>query len=118
MRGLRALRPYQSILAIVAGTLVLAEIAVRVLPIWPRVQIVRPRLGLPMSLIDGVPVWEQTGTAERRRADCPERKGPGALRVMAFGSSILFGSGLDPSRRSTAASRACSRSARAARPPA
>jgi hypothetical protein len=77
---------------------VIAEVAVRVIKPDPRVQIVRDLGGIHLEVIDGVPVWEEhrgnvivnEGCVERVRATGVE-----PLKVAVFGSSILYGSGVD-----------------------
>jgi len=79
-------------LAIAGGGLVigllLAELGVRIFKPMPAVQMVR---GYGLRVLDGVPVWEYSD--DRHNRDCVERY-PERIRVLFFGSSISFGSGL------------------------
>ncbi|MCB9766332.1 MAG: hypothetical protein H6739_41540 [Alphaproteobacteria bacterium] len=81
--------------AIVLGTLA----AVAIGEAWARLaqpplraQVMRPAEWLTVRAIDGVPVWRSAhGSAARENADCQ-----GDARVVLLGSSILYGSGLQP----------------------
>jgi hypothetical protein len=70
------------------AALVLAEGAVRVFDLKPRMQLVR---GHGLHTVDGVPVWSEGDDRENRgcAAQHPER-----TRILFFGSSITYGSGL------------------------
>ena len=85
MRRLRTLTTV--LLGLVAG-LVIAEGLVRWFRPQPRVQIVR---GYGLHLVGNVPVWEDT--TDRYNRECPVQH-PERTRVLFFGSSITFGSGL------------------------
>jgi hypothetical protein len=76
------------VLLAVVVALVVAEVGVRLANPQPRVQVVR---GYGLHLEDGVPVWTQARDRENRA--CVDQH-PERLRVLFFGSSITFGTGL------------------------
>lgn len=77
----------------VAGAAVAVEVGVRMVEPRERVQVVREHDRV--SVVDGVPVWSSAYDDDRHNLECatahPERR-----RIAAFGSSILFGSGVAP----------------------
>jgi len=75
------------VLGLVAG-LMITEGLVRWFKPRPRVQMVR---GYGLHLVGGVPVWEYS--ADRYNRECAVQH-PERTRVLFFGSSITFGSGL------------------------
>lgn len=76
-----------AVLSVLATVLVL-ELFVRVFPPTPRTQVVR---GHGLRLLDGEPVWGDESRTNRACADLhPER-----TRILFFGSSITWGSGVD-----------------------
>ena len=66
----------------------LAEITLRIARPTPPVQLVR---GYGLHAVDGVPVWEYA--SDRHNRACVEQH-PQRTRILFFGSSITFGSGL------------------------
>lgn len=76
-------------------TLAVVELALRSSPPQAHVQIVRPDQA-QMRLIDGVPTWRGEGSEAREDRGCTP--GPGGARWLMLGSSIFFGSGLDPAQ--------------------
>lgn len=76
------------VLGLIGGVLI-AETAVRKGKLSPPRQVIR---GYGMHRVDGVPVWERT--ADRHNRECVEQH-PERLRVLFFGSSITYGSGLN-----------------------
>jgi hypothetical protein len=92
----RAARVVTTVLVALAVALAIAEAVVRVAKPRPPVQIVRgPRL----RLLDGVPVWGHVTDRENR--ECVEQH-PERIRVLFFGTSITFGSGLTAAEAFTA----------------
>lgn len=83
-------------LGLVGGVLI-AEAAVRQGKLKPPRQVIR---GFGMHSVDGVPVWERTG--DRHNRECVEQH-PERTRILFFGSSITFGTALDPPQVFTAA---------------
>ncbi len=76
-------------LALIAGAAI-AEVTVRVLNPKPRTQVVRPRHGLVLSELDGVPVWRVPHSSDDfGNLDCPARN-PEARVVSIVGDSIPF----------------------------
>lgn len=85
MRRLRTLT--MILLGLLAG-LMIAEASVRLFKVKARVQMVR---GYGLHLVGDVPVWEYA--SDRHNRDCAVEH-PQRTRVLFFGSSITFGSGL------------------------
>jgi hypothetical protein len=79
------------------GGVLIAETAVRQGKLKPPRQVIR---GFGMHSVDGVPVWERTG--DRHNRECVEQH-PQRTRILFFGSSITFGSSLNPPEVFTAA---------------
>lgn len=73
----------------------LLELYFRTVPWTPRTQVVR---GYGLHTLDGVPVW---GDESRANRACVERH-PERLRVLFFGSSITYGSGVSADETFTA----------------
>jgi hypothetical protein len=76
---------------------VLTEALFRIIKPRPPVQLVR---GYGLHTVDGVPVWEYTN--DRYNRACVEQH-PERTRILFFGSSITFGSGLTPEETFTTA---------------
>ena len=87
LRTRRLARLTTVLLGLVAG-LVIAEALVRWFKPRPRVQMVR---GYGLHLVGDVPVWEYS--ADRYNRECAVQH-PERTRVLFFGSSITFGTGL------------------------
>ncbi len=86
-----ALRFLLSILIFV----VTAEVVVRVANPTVRHQVVRQSEGLTLYEAHGQPVWEEGQSAERRHLQCPIDN-PEAAITLTLGSSIFYGSGVEP----------------------
>lgn len=84
------------VLGVIGGVLI-TEAAVRQGKLKPPRQVIR---GFGMHSVDGVPVWERTG--DRHNRECVEQH-PERTRILFFGSSITFGTNLNPSDVFTAA---------------
>jgi hypothetical protein len=79
------------------GTLLVAELLVRVGNPTPRLQVVRggatPAPDIhQITLLHGEPVWEEPGSEARRNLGC---RGAQTRDVLLLGSSILFGTGYE-----------------------
>jgi hypothetical protein len=84
----RVARAVTTVLVALVVALAIAEAFVRVTKLQQPVQKVR---GRGLHLVDGVPVWGELHDRENRA--CVEQH-PGRIRVLFFGSSITYGSGL------------------------
>lgn len=82
---------------VVAATLAVSEVILRLINPRPRVQISRPVLldvpGGVFEMAGGQPIWRHLGTEARWNEGCVR---PGTLNVLLVGTSITFGSGLGP----------------------
>jgi GDSL-like Lipase/Acylhydrolase family len=76
------------------------ELVFRLAKPTPRFQPIRASSSNLLEDRDGIPVWQEPGTKERRNEACLE-KNPNALDLAFFGSSIFFGSGLSPNETFT-----------------